>query len=252
MIKLQSLQKLQSLLYFAYFYLWYVQIIPFVCIILTPFYGNKILKMFGKYCIKNFFKVKMIVTKDSEYIQSGFILANHRSIFDFWIDPYLARTIVISRRLAYIVFIFMHILYEINYGMIMLIRGKHTRQQIYEKIKNKMKIKSGKVLFYPEGSRLRYTTLNSSDDVKTYLKYGILKEIYYDKDNFPVQLQISSNKELVIDERIFKIRNNIVVKTHITKPIYPADFQTEQEFYDFIAKEWYNAWKITHNDVNVM
>jgi len=248
-----KLQNLQSLLYFAYFYLWYMQCIPIIGILLTPFYEkHSIIIFYAKYCIENFFKVKMIVTKDSEYIQSGFILSNHRSIFDFWIDPYLSKTIVISRRLAYIVFIFFHLFYEINYGIIMLTRGKDNRQQIYQKIKNKMKLRSNKVLFYPEGSRLRYTMLNSSDDVKTYLKYGILKEIYYDKDNFPVQLQISSNKELVIDERIFKIRNNIVVKTHITKPIYPADFQTEQEFYDSIAKEWYNAWKITHNDVNVM
>ena len=238
-----------NFIYFAYFYLVYVQCIPLIGILLTPFYENKILDSYGKYTIENFFKVKMIITKDSEYIKFGFILANHRSIFDFWIDPYLAKTIVISRRLAYIVFIFMHLFYEINYGIIMLTRGKDTRQQIYQKIKNKMKIKSNKVLFYPEGTRLRYTTLNSSDDVKSYLKYGILKEIYNDKENFPVQLQISSNKELVIDERKFKISNNIVVKTHISKPIYPADFQTEQEFYNSIAKEWYNAWKITHNDV---
>ena len=103
-----NFNDLQRKLYFIYFYLVYVQLIPFICILLTPIYKKEILVLCGKYTIENFLKVKMIITKDAEYIQSGFILANHRSIFDFWIDPYLARTIVISRRLAYIVFIFMH------------------------------------------------------------------------------------------------------------------------------------------------
>jgi 1-acyl-sn-glycerol-3-phosphate acyltransferase len=241
-----NFSKIQNNLYFIYFFIVYIQLIPFICILLTPIYKKIILTSYIKYTIENVLKVKMIVTKDAEYIHSGFILANHRSIFDFWIDPYLAKSIVISRRLAYIVFIFMHLLHEINYGIIMIIRSKDTRQKIYKKIKNKMKLKPEKVLFYPEGSRLRYNKLYTYEDIKTYLKYGILKEIYYDKKNFPVQLQISSNKELVIDERLFKISKGICVKTHITKPIYPADFQTEMEFYDFIAKEWYNAWKITH------
>jgi len=250
--KIQKLQKIQNLLYFTYFFLVYCQLLPFLCILLIPIYGNEINTMYYKFCNDYFFKIKLITTKDSEYIQSGFILANHRSIFDLFIDLYLSNATVIARRFAYFGVLPLSLLYEFTQGVIMIIRGKDTRQQIYQKIKNKMKIKSGKVIFFPEGSRLRYTTLNSSDDVKTYLKYGILKEIYNDKENLPVQLQISSNKEHVINERIFKICNNIVVKTHITKPIYPADFQTEQEFYDSIAKEWYHAWKITHNDVSIM
>jgi 1-acyl-sn-glycerol-3-phosphate acyltransferase len=252
MINFNKIQNTLYFIYFIYFFIVYSQLLPFMCILLTPFYKNKILYLYGKYTIENILKVKSIITKDAEYIESGFILANHRSIFDGWIDPYLCKGIIVSRRFAYFAFLPMILLYEINYGNVMITRGKDNRQKIYEKIKNKIKLKSGKVLFFPEGSRLRYNTLNSYEEIKCYLKYGILKEIYNDKENLPVQLQISSNKELVLDERIFKIRKGIVVKTHITKPIYPADFQNEQDFYDSIAKEWYNAWKITHNDVNLM
>ena len=45
-----------------------------------------------------------------------------------------------------------------------------------------------------------------------------------------------------MDEKKMIINKNITIKTHISIPIHPKDYQNEQEFYDAIAKEWYNAW----------
>jgi 1-acyl-sn-glycerol-3-phosphate acyltransferase len=109
-------------------------------------------------------------------------------------------------------------------------------------------LKHNLVLFFPEGTRLRHNVIESVDHVKQLLRYGLLKEIYYHQ-LLPVQIQMSSNKEMVIDERKFKINKNVIVKTHLSKPIYPADYKTEQEFYDAIANQWYNSWIITHSTV---
>jgi hypothetical protein len=65
----------------------------------------------------------------------------------------------------------------------------------------------------------------------------------------PVQLQISGNKELVIDERKFIINKGITVKSFISEPIYPENYNSEQEFYDAIAQKWYNSWIIVNSDL---
>ena len=92
---------------------------------------------------------------------------------------------------------------------------------------------------------MKYTHLASSDEVKTYLKYGILKCIYEDKA-YPVQLQISNDKEIVLCEKTLVVNHGTRVHTHRSKSIHPKDFKTEAEFYDEIAKIWYECWVKIH------
>jgi hypothetical protein len=79
----------------------------------------------------------------------------------------------------------------------------------------------------------------------------MLKSIYEDND-LPVQIQISSNKEYVFDEKKMHIKYYVDVHTHRSKSIYPKDFATEQAFYDEIARVWYDCWVIAHRDKDVI
>lgn len=226
---------------FLWLIIWYTQLVPFAICLIYPFYKVS-LRWYYRYCF-HALKIKTIITKDSEYIEEGFILANHRSFFDFLWDPAISNAVILGRRLAFLVFLFNSIFCHLQCGIIPIHRGKDSRQVIFSKMK-KCKL----VLFWPEGTRLRYDYLSSPEDVKKYIRYGILKEIYY-HNKLPVQLQISSNKEKVVDERKFIVKKGVTVKTHISAPIYPVNYNTEQEFYNAIAEVWYDAWKRTHNNL---
>jgi len=225
--------------YFFWFIVWYINIAPLILLIIYPFYKIDIL-LWGKYLL-NELQIKQVFIKESEYVQKGFILANHRCYFDFFFDTFISHGAIVGRRFAFLITLFGSTLLNLHFGIITFYRGKDSRKTVFNKM-----LKHNLVLFFPEGTRLRHNVIESIDHVKQLLRYGLLKEIYYHQ-LLPVQIQMSSNKELVIDERKFKINKNVIVKTHLSKPIYPADYKTEQEFYDAIANQWYNSWIITHS-----
>ena len=227
--------------YFIWYYFWYAFIVPFFLIIVYPFCKVTVLE-YLEYCIHEL-KIKTIIVKESERIQKGFILANHRCFFDFLWDIYISQSPILGRRLAFLVFLFQSIFLHLEYGTVVINRGKDRAESIFKKM-----LQYKRVLFFPEGTRMRYTSLNSPEEVKQILKYGILKQIYKHKQ-LPVQIQITSNKEKVIDELKMKITKGVNLKTFVTDPIYPADYETEQDFYDEIAKKWYEAWVYTHNGI---
>lgn len=190
--------------------------------------------------------IKQTITKDEALIEKGFILANHRSWADFLLDQYSARASIMGRRMGFVAAFGAALLGYVDNRNVMFIRGKDNRRDIYEKcVKHIQKTEFKRIVLFAEGTRLSYTMLNSVDDVKSYLKYGLLKEIYNDK-RFPVQIMISSNKENVLNEKKFTVNYGVKVNTHISKSIHPNDYKTEMEFYDEIAKEWYESWKKTH------
>ena len=199
-----------------------------------------------RYLMFDVFKIKLQLTSDAPLIETGYMLANHRSFTDLAFDPLLADSAGVGRHAAFFALFWLSIL---AYGypehrVFSFNRGKEKRQELFQRIKKHLTLRS-RILLFPEGTRLKYTQLSSPDEVKTYLKYGLLKEIYYDKTH-PVQIQISSNKELVFNEKKLHIQYNVPVRTHRTKAIYPANYKSEQDFYDAIAVEWYNAWVNTH------
>ena len=246
------------MLFFILFFTWYLTLVPLFLLIIFPFYNVK-LKYYGKY-IFNALKIKHTFIKESEYIQKGFILANHRCYFDFFLDTIISESIIIGRRLAFLLFLFGSLYLTSQTGIIVINRGKDSRKSIFNKILNYFSLndnnnnnndnkdnKDKRILFFPEGTRLRHQHIDSINHVKEIFRYGLLKEIYY-YQHLPVQIQMSNNKELVIDERKYKINKNVVIKTHLSKPIYPKDYITEQEFYDAVAKQWYHSWLITHTN----
>jgi hypothetical protein len=198
------------------------------------------------YIIHRILRIKVDIQSDEPLIEKGFILANHRSFADFCLDQYIARASILGRRLAFYAVWCLTLFCKSENRCVMFIRGKDSRRDIYDKcVKHIQQSDYKRIVFFPEGTRLTYTTLNSVDEAKSYLKYGLLKEIYSDK-RFPVQIMISSNKELVLNEKTMSINYGVQVKTNISKPIWSNDFPTEQEFYDAIACQWYDAWKKTH------
>lgn len=228
-----------------WFYLAYLQIMPFFIILAKPFHSID-LQTYMTYIVTKILRIKQRVSADAPFIEQGYILANHRSWTDFVFEPMMSQSTVVARKEAFWAVWFSYCLGYLDNRVISFTRGAETRQDLFSRIKMHMGItKYKRILFFPEGTRLKYTQLNSPDDVKQYLKYGILKCIYEDKQ-FPVQLQISNNKELVLDEKRLHIQYGVHINTHLSKPIHPKDYATEQLFYDEIAYVWYECWKITH------
>ena len=228
---------------FLWFYLWDMTIIPMCLCITMPFHNIRWYDN-SKHLVFNGLKTKLNLTSDEPLVETGYILANHRSWFDFAFDPFIADSAAIGRRLALNAVFWCTMLGYPENRIFSFIRGKETRGELFRRIKKHFELR-GRILFWPEGTRLKYTHLSSKEDVKTYLKYGLLKEIYYDK-TYPVQLQISNNKEVAMDEKKFRIQRGVTINTHRTKSIHPKDYLVEADFYDAIADEWYKAWKITH------
>lgn len=228
-----------------WFYLVYGQILPFFIILIKPFHSIDF-QTYITYVINTVLQVKQRISADAVLIEQGYILANHRSWTDFVFDTMMSQGSIIGRREAFWAVWFSYCLGYLDNRTVSFTRGAETRQELFTRIKQHMGItKYKRILFFPEGTRLKYTHLGSPDDVKTYLKYGMLKCIYEDKQ-FPVQLQISNNKEVLVDEKRLHIQYGVHVNTHRSKPIYPKDYATEQLFYDEIAAVWYECWKITH------
>lgn len=228
---------------FIFHFLWYITLLPMVLVFTMPFHNIRWYK-YAKHELFDLWKVKLHLTSDAPLINTGYMLANHRSFADFAIDPVIADSAIIGRRMAFYAVFWRTILGYPEHRIFSFIRGKENRQELFQRVKNHLTLRS-RILFFPEGTRMKYTHLSSTEELKTYLKYGLLKEIYYDK-TYPVQVQISSNKELVFNEKKLHIQYGVPVKTHRTKAIYPKDYESEQEFYDAIAVEWYNAWVTTH------
>lgn len=181
-----------------------------------------------------------------ELIERGYILANHRCFFDFALDPYVCNASIVGRREAFWAVSFAYLLGLLDNKFIVFNRGKTTRHELFQQILNMMKRNNIKrVVFYPEGSRRTYKLLTDVDDVRDKLKLGLLKSIYENREN-PIQLCITSNKELVCNEKTLTVNYNTKIKTCYSKHIHPKDHDTFELFIENISEEWLECWKLTH------
>ena len=177
-------------------------------------------------------------------ISSGYILSNHRTWTDFAVDQYYSNACQTGRFLAYIAC--PASLFNYLDGRAIVINRNSSSHHIFRKILEHHKTSPyKKIVIYPEGTRRNYSVLENKDALKQYLKYGLLKRIYEHKE-MPVQCFISSNKELVCNEKKLSCRRNICIKNAISKPIYPIHFSSFEDFIDAICIEWFRCWKMTH------
>ena len=239
-------------LFFIIFYLITAIILPILIILLKPlnilfgdkFNWNKLSYIILNYilCIDN-----EIIYKD-KFIKNGYILSNHRSWFDNIYDVYITKSIGTGRYLGIMSMGFAGLLSYIENRAAIFKRGKVKRKEIFNKMfKIKKKSKYKNLLIFPEGTRNNYKEINSIEDIKSKLKFGIIKSIYETDKNLPVQLCITSNKEKVINEKKLKFNRNVKIKTCISKVIIPKNYDTLELFINAICKEWFDCYNISHN-----
>ena len=59
---------------------------------------------------------------------------------------------------------------------------------------------------------------------------------------------MTKNKELAINEKKLEINFGITLYSTYSKPIYPKDYKSFDEFYNKIAEEWFLIFNQLYND----
>lgn len=239
------------MLYF--FFVWFsTQIVPFLFLpflYLIQYISGK--KFVSWDIVVDMFRILMdysIVKVGNEpLIPCGFILCNHRTWTDFAIDQYYSMSSQTGRLLAYIAC--PASLFSYLDKRAIIINQKLSSDTTFKKILdhlNSTETYSNRISIYPEGARKDYKTLSSKNELKEHFKYGLLKRIYEHKKK-PVQCFISSNKELVFNEKKLSCNRGVIIKNAASRPIYPENFLSFEEFIDKICEEWLICYKLTHS-----
>ena len=229
--------------YFILAYLWSWTIVPLSLIILRPF-NNSVLV--SKHFVYDILGVKHKIVYDAEIIHNGFMLANHRSFMDACIDNLISSSSLVNRYMVILGAPFVLLSAYLENRVIFINRGKDKRDSVYLKCVDHIKKYNTRICFFPEGTRNNYSTLDTEDELRSYIKFGLLKSIYQDKQ-YPVQLQISNNKEKAFNEKKLSVNYGVHINTRVSKPIHPKDFATETDFFNEIVRVWFDCYKTTHN-----
>ena len=186
--------------------------------------------------------IKTQYVNDNKYITKGFVLGNHRALLadNSIADANNSRCIVIARREVYFIALPYVLIGQLD-GRAIIINRNNKRSETFQQILKYMERNVGPVGFFPEGTRLAHTHVTSIEHAKSTLKHGLLKSVYEHR-KLPVQLQLSNNKEHVLNEKKMTVNHGVTVTIFISKPIYPEDFSTFEDFYHEIAKQWYENW----------
>ena len=232
------------MLYFTLAYLWSWVIVPFTFVILRPFVRLDY-QLNARHFLYTVLGIQHKITGE-KLIDEGFVLPNHRSFIDCIIDGYLSEATAISRYLVILGAPFIILLPYIENRVILINRGKDNRHDVYKRcVLHIHRYQNKRICFYPEGTRNNYTSLSSCEELKSYIKFGLLKSIYEDKQ-YPVQLMISNNKEIAFNEKKLSAKYGVKINTKISKAIHPKDYSTDVEFFDEIVRVWFDCYVETH------
>lgn len=250
--------KIYDIFNLIYIYIIYVIFYP---ILYTPFaiinrirnksecYSNKITQKLLKYL-----NCDIIYVNDNKIIESGFILANHRCSFDFIFDPHISKSSIVGRYKAVLSTFFLSILGIIERRIIYM-QKTFSRNFIFDKMKKHIEYNSNleksieynkRITYYPEGSRLNYTSIDNIDVVKSLLKHGLIKSIYEYK-KMPIQIILTKNKEKVYNEFTLNVEWDVKLPVYISKEINPNNFNNYEEFYNHICDEWYKGFNVLYS-----
>jgi 1-acyl-sn-glycerol-3-phosphate acyltransferase len=229
---------------FVFAYLWSWIIVPITFVVLRPFVRLDY-QTNARHFIYTVLGIQHQITGE-KLIDEGFVLGNHRGFIDCTIDMFVSNTVMISRGLTILVAPFMQLLAYADNRTIVINRGKDNRHNVYSRCVSHINhYEYKRIIFYPEGTRNTYTSLSSREELKSYIKFGLLKSIYEDK-RYPVQLLISNNKELAFNEKKLTANYGVNIHTKISPAIHPKDFTTETEFFDEIVRVWFDCYQETH------
>lgn len=230
---------------FTLFYIYAFIILPFLCTFCYLIGATTNACDLNSFILQEFLQIRYIqlpyLNKKKEdknkIVKEGVILTNHRSFADFIIDPYMFQCPAIGRRLASLFLLFGSI-NGISSNRLLCINRNNSREKIYSQLRKKKLF-----YFYPQGTRCKHLTL-PQDYKDIILKPGLLKSIYEDKErsNNCIQVTIFKNKETIVNEKTLELgfRKNVIYC--IGKPIYIKDYETFEEFFDEIKKEWKLLW----------
>jgi hypothetical protein len=224
-----------------------------------------------KYIIMDhWLNAKVVIVKGAP-MKTGFILPNHRSFADFVIDPGYSNGCGIGRREAFWCLLPAYWLGLIDSHCLSFTRGQTDRHQLYTRCKHHFNTTTDRPLVvWPEGTRLKYLGLKSPNSIKRLFKLGLLKSIWEDAVatltyeppigvggweagkidipvQHPVQVMISNNKEVLLDEKKLHLQRGVEIQIVFGDLIYPTDYETFDQFIDAIACEWYIAYKLAHD-----
>lgn len=179
---------------------------------------------------------KLYIDKQSENVdpRARYILCNHRSYADFFIDSLAIGHCSHLSRFAVIFALPCSALYGFLTGRVLYFRrDKKDRQSLAKKIANHFKFRDLPLVVYPEGHR-------NLADQSLPLKIGALK-IAYEK-HYVIQCILSSNKEHVLSEKSFKA--GLGISSYITRSVAidPKKYSNFESFLEEVKSQWYNSW----------
>lgn len=166
-------------------------------------------------------------------------LSNHRSWGDFWVDcALLGGPSFVSRWLVALGIPASAVWGSLSGWLWFFSRGKKrsegTTKWMQKFLSNCHARCPGKgVVLYPEGTR-------SLEPKGLPLKVGGLVTAY--NLGWPVQIVITTNKEMVTAERAMAIGLGICCVSSVSKPIWPLDFTTSEDFMEKVKSTWQETW----------
>ena len=163
----------------------------------------------------------------------GCVMMNHRSWGDFVIDPTMAFAPVVARAAAIAATMFAGLIGLICGKVVMIFRGKTSRQQPREKC-DKLK----RYMVYPEGTRR--ASMKDADQPGA-LRPGGLKNVY--ESGHAAHIVVTVNKEFIWDERRGRVscRTTLYRARHPT-PVYPEAHPTFDSFVAAVEEAWKSTW----------
>lgn len=243
-----------NILFFLYFYMIYAVILPYPLLLLyfckiiyqtivkigkiknrIKSFSININKKYTDYLIKDVLNVTYSVLNINKKIDDGIIIANHKSGFDNIYDSHVTDSALLGDKNIIYYHAIYYILQYFHRAIILFDKQKTNRHDAYKRMvdyKNKHNI--NRMLFYPEGTRIR-KSYESKQDISNTIKYGLLKSIY-EKKEYCVQLFISKNKEFPFKNYS---KNPIFVQSIYGEPIFPKDFETFEDFTAEIIEQWF-------------
>jgi hypothetical protein len=189
---------------------------------------------------------------ESRWVDEGWLLSNHRTWADMFIDPLLSESTIVGRYMAAICVLPGSLLAQLDGRLIVFNRSSaNQRMWLFDRClshSQKPRRYAKRILFYPEGRRMSHQQLRSVEESRAMLRPGLLRSIYEHK-TLPVQLQISKNKERVMNERRFTIGCGTTIHVSFSEPIHPSRFDTFDAFYCEICRVWYEQFNATMSHV---
>lgn len=182
--------------------------------------------------------IKFKHTPNSQALhKNAMYLCNHRSWGDFFMDQTICNGGAYLSRLLVILGCPMSSLYAyLTHATWFFNRKKGIdREALGNYIQTQWMARPSKgLIVYPEGTRnLVMEPLR--------LKTGVLKMAYdYQR---PVQTVVTTNKELVANEKDMQMQRNVECITSISVVIKPEDFKTFEEFVEAVREQFVETWK---------